>query len=116
MALFSKDEETKGEAIAEQAPQVAPKAAHALTRARITEKATELAMKNTFVFDVSLSANKRQVIEAMQALYKVTPVAVRMVRVPRKTVRHARRGTYGTTNLGKKAYVTLKDGDTISLM
>jgi ribosomal protein L23 len=87
-----------------------------LISARITEKATDLASQNVFVFNVKNNANKRQIIEAVKALYKVTPVNVRMVKVTAKEVRHARIGVVGTTGSGKKAYVQLKKGDTISLM
>lgn len=91
-------------------------ASSALLSVRVTEKATDLAGTNVYVFNVALNATKPQVAQAIRALYKVTPVAVRMVSVPRKDVRHARRGVVGTSNLGKKAYVQLKAGDTISLM
>jgi ribosomal protein L23 len=90
--------------------------AHMLISARITEKSTDLAASNVFVFNVKPSANKRQVIEAVKALYKVTPINVRMVKIATKEVRHARIGVVGSTNKAKKAYVQLKKGDTISLM
>ena len=90
--------------------------AHTLISARVTEKATDLASRNIFVFNVKPNANKRQVIEAVRALYKVTPLAVRMVQVASKAVNHASRGVIGTTGKAKKAYVQLKKGDTISLM
>jgi len=94
---------------------ILPRAAHVLISARVTEKATDLAQKGVYAFNIKLDANKRQVMDAVKALYKVTPVAVRMISVPRKTVRHPRRGVNGVSKLGKKAYVQLKKGDTISL-
>ena len=125
MALFNSKankEDTKEvaaprakKAATETAPMNAT-SAHTLISARITEKATELASRNVFVFNVKPNANKRQVIEAVRALYKVTPLEVRMVQVAAKAVNHASRGVIGTTGKAKKAYVQLKKGDTISLM
>lgn len=131
MALFNsktdkdkkQDEATKAvaaprarKAVAENAPGMNTTSAHTLISARVTEKATDLASRNIFVFNVKPNANKRQVIEAVRALYKVTPLAVRMVQVAAKEVRHASRGVVGTSGKAKKAYVQLKKGDTISLM
>jgi large subunit ribosomal protein L23 len=98
------------------AESVMPTSAHMLLSPRVTEKATDLAARNIFVFNVKPSANKRQIIEAVRALYKVTPIAVRMVQVASKEVRHAKVGVVGSTGKAKKAYVQLKKGDTISLM
>lgn len=125
MALFkSKKEEAKAEEpkVEKKSTQKIaagvniPAAARVLVSARVTEKATDLSGKNVYVFNVVPSANKRQVVEAVKALYKVTPKEVRMVQVPRKRVRHPRAGVLGASARGKKAYVQLKDGDTISLM
>ena len=95
---------------------IASAAAHALIGARITEKASELSARNVYAFNVKVTANKRTVSEAIHALYKVTPVAVRIVQVPSKAVRHSKLGIVGTRPKQKKAYVELAEGDTISLM
>jgi large subunit ribosomal protein L23 len=76
---------------------------------RVTEKASNMGESNTFVFDVSPRSNKRIISEAIQELYKVRPVKVRIVQVPRK--RRFVRGRAGFKPGGKKAYVFLKKGD-----
>lgn len=102
-------------AVQEAPVSVAPVSTHVLLSARVTEKATDLAAHGVYAFNVTLGANKRQVMEAVKALYKVQPVAVRMVKVARKSTSHPRMRKQGVSTLGKKAYVTLKKGDTISL-
>ena len=90
--------------------------AHVLKNPRITEKATVQSEQNVITFDVAVATNKREVIKAVQSLYKVTPVAVRMVTVRAKMRKNARTGRLGMTNKGKKAYVQLKKGDSITLV
>lgn len=80
---------------------------------RITEKAAYSAEKNTFVFNVAMDANKIQIKDAIKTLYKVTPVKVAIVvSKPRAVVF---RGKPGKQSAFKKAYVTLKKGDTIEI-
>ncbi len=81
---------------------------------RITEKASLLSSRNVHVFNVPLSATKKEVAQAIAAQYKVKPVRVNMVSIPAKnvTVRNKR----GRTARGKKAYVFLKKGDTLKLV
>ena len=88
---------------------------HMLKHARITEKATMHQGSGVYTFDVAPEATKRDVIRAVQALYKVKPVRVAMVRVPAKKTRSVRTGKIGVKAGGKKAYVYLKSGDTITL-
>lgn len=90
-----------------------PKAKYAdtLLRPRITEKANLLADSNIHTFEVKESATKKEVIEAIKAYYKVTPIKVRMVRNPSKIV--FIRGKKGKKPGVKKAYVYLKNGDKI---
>ena len=85
-----------------------------IKRPHITEKATSLSEKGVYVFEVSTKTNKREVIKAMQALYNVAPVKVRMITVPRKKV--LMRGRVGFTAEMKKAMVFLKKGDTIQTL
>jgi len=84
-----------------------------LVRPRVTEKATIMAEENVYVFDVAVSANKFQVKEAIEFLYKVVPVKVNIVTVPAKRIIY--RGKKGVKPGGKKAYVYLKEGDKISI-
>ena len=80
-----------------------------LLRPRITEKANFAAESNVHTFEISTSATKKQVLEAVKAFYKVTPVKVNIVKNPAKTV--FVRGKKGVKSGVKKAYVYLKKGD-----
>ncbi len=122
MAIFS--QKNKKKAPADSAPKVktfSPKASLGALRSRkiiisprITEKASFVAEnKNTYVFNIHPDASSRDVSRSIEALYKVTPQDVRTVRIPSKKV--TVRGKRGVTSGGKKAYVTLKKGDTIQL-
>ena len=68
-----------------------------------------------YAFDVANVSNKREVLQAVRELYKVTPIKVRVVTIPSKIKRSARTGKSGVRGGGKKAYVYLKKGDTITL-
>ncbi len=81
---------------------------------RITEKAAILAESSCYTFDVTASATKKEVSHAVQAQYKVTPLRIRTVNTPKKTV--FRRGKMGITGGGRKAYVYLKKGDKIEVL
>ncbi|MEK7635264.1 MAG: 50S ribosomal protein L23 [Patescibacteria group bacterium] len=82
-----------------------------LLRPRITEKASFVAEKGVYTFEVAVDATKKQVAEAVKVFYKVTPVKVNMVKNPAKQV--FVRGKKGTKAGVKKAYVYLKEGDKI---
>lgn len=123
MALFSrtntkaKKESPKKEVVASPATSssAAHSYAHILSGPRITEKATSHQMSGVYTFDISESATKRDVIRAVHALYKVMPRMVRVARVPSKTKRNMRTGRVGISQGGRKAYVYLKSGDTITI-
>ena len=86
-----------------------------LRHARITEKATMHSADGVYTFDIAESATKRDVVQAVMALYKVTPRMVHIVKVPKKTRRNPRTGKTGITRGGKKAYVYLKKGETTTI-
>lgn len=88
---------------------------HILKHARITEKATMHHGTGVYTFDVASNATKRDIAHAVQALYKVKPRKIAVVRVPTKNVRNMRTGKTGVKKGGKKAYVYLKQGDTINI-
>ncbi len=80
----------------------------------ITEKSSILqAGSNKYVFEVDKSANKKQIKDAVEAIYNVKVVDVRTMNVRGKLKRV--RYNYGRTSSWKKAIVTLKQGDTIDL-
>ncbi|MDE2071222.1 MAG: 50S ribosomal protein L23 [Patescibacteria group bacterium] len=86
---------------------------HILLSPRITEKGALLSQHNCWVFNVAPSASKRDVAEAVRAVYNVRPRKVTLAALPTKT--RVTRGTnrMGVSGGGKKAYVYLKQGDTI---
>ena len=86
-----------------------------LLKPRVTEKAAHLTSGNVYTFDVRKEATKKEVAEAILALYKVKPVKVRIVNSPSKRVAMRRKRGFGVASGVKKAYVFLKDGDSITL-
>ena len=85
-----------------------------LLNPRITEKASDMAERNVYVFDVSPRANKVLVKEAIKSIYNVDAVKVNITKVPSKTV--FSRGRKGVKTGGKKAIVFLKEGDSIEVI
>ena len=78
----------------------------------LTEKATLLREKNNqVVFEVARNANKLQIRDAVQKLFKVQVTDVNTM-VMRGKDRRMGRG-YARTQNWKKAIVTLKAGDSI---
>jgi large subunit ribosomal protein L23 len=79
----------------------------------ITEKATILREGNKYAFRVDSKANKIQIRQAVEEIFSVTVESVRTVKVPSKP---KRQGLYQGRRAGwKKAYVTLKAGDSIEI-
>lgn len=91
------------------------KAENVLLRPRITEKAALSADRSgVYVFEVSENSNKHTIAASVKAVYKVTPVRVRVAKIAPKAV--FVRGKRGVKKGGKKAYVYLKKGDKIELL
>jgi large subunit ribosomal protein L23 len=84
---------------------------------RLTDKTYANATSgNTYVFNVPLSANKIQVKEVVEQLYSVSVETVNIVRMigkSKRTVRKGGRQLLGKRSNYKKAYVTVKKGQTI---
>ena len=87
-----------------------------LLRPRLTEKGAVLSERGVYAFEVHPKATKADIAKAVQAAFKVTPVAVRIVRIPAKKVLTRQTGKEGRRAGGKKAYVELKAGDKIELV
>ena len=80
----------------------------------VTEKASDLTNKNQYVFKVSSRANKMEVRKAVQEVFGVDVVSVRVINVPEKkrrlgTVKGFRKGY-------KKAIVRIKEGQKIEVL
>ncbi len=82
---------------------------------RLTEKGTRQGDKfNQYTVVADPRANKTEIRTAVQDLFKVKVVRVNTMNVRGKS-RRQRTAQAGQTNHWKKAIVTLKDGDKISL-
>lgn len=114
MALFgSKKKEVKKDATT---PAVVAKkdAVYIALKPRITEKAGVAAeTSNIYTFEIAKTATKHNVMQAVKAAYKVTPVKVNIVNLPSERV--FVRGKFGTKSGVKKALVFLKKGDKIEI-
>lgn len=88
-------------------------------RPRMSEKAYALSQaRNTYVFVVDADANKHTVARAVTEQYNVTVTEVNIINQswkPKRTVRKGGRPSAGRQSDFKKAYVTLKDGDSLPI-
>ncbi|HBR80488.1 MAG: 50S ribosomal protein L23 [Candidatus Uhrbacteria bacterium GW2011_GWE2_45_35] len=79
----------------------------------VTEKSAVLASSGQYIFEVNPKANRLQVAEAVEAVYGVKPVKVKIQNVRREPVRFGR--FHGKQKLRKKAIVCLPKGKTINV-
>ena len=89
-----------------------------IIRPRITEKSGMASEPQNdkaavYTFEVRQNATKPMIAQHIKALYKVSPVKVRIVNLPAKRV--FVRGKRGTSNGVKKAMIYLKKGEKINL-
>ena len=77
----------------------------------LTEKSNRLREQNQVIFEVAPSANKIEIKDAIQKLFKVTVVDVNTMRYRGKERRMGR--GYARLQNWKKAIITLKEGDQI---
>ena len=83
-------------------------------RPLITEKSVNLAAVGKYVFEVEINANKIEISEAINKIFKVDVANVNTLRVKGKTKRVGR-NPQGRSAAWKKAYVTLKPGQRIEI-
>jgi len=79
----------------------------------LTEKALILQKKGVWSFWVDPKANKYQISQAVEKLFGVIPVKVRVIKVKPKAKNIWRHRKVVTLKVRKKAYVELKSGDKI---
>jgi large subunit ribosomal protein L23 len=79
----------------------------------VTEKATLLLEQNKYVFEVILKATKPEIKAAIESLFDVKVTSVNTLRPPRKKRRVGK--FVGYKPQYKRAVVTLKTGDSITL-
>lgn len=82
-----------------------------LIRPLVTEKTTAMMQDNKYTFEVPLKANKVQIRQAVEQIFKVKVLAVYTIRVMGKTKRMGK--TEGKRSDYKKAIVKLAPGQTI---
>lgn len=86
---------------------------------RATEKAYGQAKNNVYVFDAPVSANKQQIIAAVEAQFGVKTTSIKTLIQTGKAIR-ASKGKRSQPGIAlrkdlKKAYVTLVEGDSIKV-
>lgn len=88
---------------------------------RISEKAYAMSQApgiKTYIFEVPVDANKHTIARAISAQYDVVVEGVRTIKVKGKVKQSYRKGArpqVGVRSDIKKAYVTLREGDTLPL-
>ena len=83
---------------------------------RMSEKAALLQEnENTYTFKVDRRANKIEIRQAVEKFFKVKVLDVRTANCAGKAKRR-RRADAGRTAHGKKAFVRLKDGESLDLL
>ncbi len=90
-----------------------------LLKPRISEKAYgQSQVKNVYVFEVPTTAGKLEIVEAVKVQFAVSVLSVNIMNVKgkqKRTVRRGGRATLGKRSDFKKAYVTVKAGQTIPI-
>jgi large subunit ribosomal protein L23 len=90
-----------------------------IIKPRMSEKSYALSATGVYVFDVPMTSNKIEVARAIESQFDVTVKNVKVMIIKGKVARSIRLGARVRTNHTgkrsdfKKAYVTLKDGDSI---
>ena len=80
----------------------------------MTEKTSNVMAFNQYCFDVLPGATKLEIKMAVENIFKVTVVAVNVLN--RKGKRKTRGGINGMRKAVRRAYITLKNGDSINLI
>ena len=76
-----------------------------IKRPVITERTSDFVEQQTYVFEVDLKANKTEIKQAIESIFKVKVVNVNTLRVPAKPKRYGKHSGY--TSEWKKAFVKL---------
>jgi large subunit ribosomal protein L23 len=76
-----------------------------IKRPIITERTSDLMANKKYVFEVDLRANKTEIKQAIEKIFKVKVTNVNTLRMPAKPKRYGRHSGY--TSIWKKAIVSL---------
>ncbi|MBU2579041.1 50S ribosomal protein L23 [Patescibacteria group bacterium] len=80
----------------------------------IAEKASYLAKMNQYVFKVYPQTNKTEVKKAVEEVYGVDVLKIKMITIPKKRRRIGK--TFGWRKGYKKAIVSVKKGQSIEIL
>lgn len=89
-------------------------ASRVLKGPQVTEKATDLVKKNQYVFKVLPRTNKVEIKRAIEDLYGVDVVSVKVIQIPPKKRRLGRIEGYRAGY--KKAVIKVKEGQKIEVL
>ena len=106
--------QTRRASLAESKRAVSGRMLTDIIRPHVTERSRAMSQRGVYMFRVSEKATKHTVADAIEALYHVSVVHVRTLRIPSKP-RRLRGLTRGTKKGYKKAAVTLRAGEHIEL-
>ncbi len=94
--------------------KIVGKAYQILRIPHVTEKATDLTKQNQYVFKIYPRANKTEVKKAVEDVFKVNVVSVKIINVPKKKRRLGK--VEGERPGYKKAIVKIKEGQKIEVL
>ena len=115
MALFSNDTKNTKKSAGVAAAPIDGRLSNVLSAPWFSEKALIGTERGVYVFQIPERATKPEIKAAIELFYKVTPTKIHIVNLPaKKTSLRTRRGT-GSKARRHKAYVYLKEGDTLAL-
>lgn len=83
----------------------------------VTEKSDKLGKLNRYTFKVDRDANRLEIKKAIETIYNVKVADVNTAVIPGKAkMRYTKKGfTKGIKSAYKKAYITLKEGETLDI-
>jgi large subunit ribosomal protein L23 len=86
----------------------------AIKQPHISEKASYLAEKDQYIFEVSPNYSKNEIKKAVEGIYGVDVLSVNTIKIPAKKRRLGR--TEGFRKAYKKAVVKIKEGQKIEIL
>ena len=86
----------------------------AVKQPHISEKASYLAEKDQYVFDILPNYNKNEIKKSVEGIYGVDVLSVNVIKIPAKKRRMGR--TEGFRKAYKKAVVKIKEGQKIEIL
>jgi large subunit ribosomal protein L23 len=86
----------------------------AIREPHISEKASYLAEKNQYIFEVSPNYNKHEIKKSVEGIYGVNVLSVNIIKIPAKKRRVGR--TEGFRKAYKKAVIKIKNGQKIEIL